>query len=393
MTGNSFGRIFRVTTSGESYGGAFRKDEKVPEELWGGLITIVDGVPPGLRITPEIVQGELDKRRPGLSRLSTPRKERDRVYLFSGIMEDYYTTGAPVGMLIPNSDISDEHLEEHRSKKDFVRPGQAAFTYAKKYGAYADWAGAGRASGRETASRVAAGAVGKVILDKLNIDVIAYVAESGGIRCHDLTYGQAKAGYGKHEINCPDYETSQRMARELVKLKKEGDSCGGVIEIIAKGVPAGLGEPVFDKLDATISHGLMSIGAVKGIEFGDGFRHGEYKGSQANDIPYFDPDTGKVRFRTNRAGGILGGISNGEEIRIRVAVKPTPTIFREQETIDMEKRENITHMFTSRSDPTILTRIYPVCEAMVRICLVDALFMRDAVKLTSLGIRGKWEDI
>jgi chorismate synthase len=177
MMGNTFGRLFRVTTSGESYGGGFRKDLDIPEELYGGLITIVDGVPPGITLTPELIQNELDKRKPGQSSLSTPRKEKDRVYIFSGVMENYLTTGAPVGIIIPNTDIDDVHIEQHRANKNFIRPGQAAYTYYKKYGQFADWAGAGRASGRETAARVAGGAIAKLILDKIGIDVIAFVTE------------------------------------------------------------------------------------------------------------------------------------------------------------------------------------------------------------------------
>jgi len=290
-------------------------------------------------------------------------------------MEDDISTGAPVGMLIPNSDIMDVHIEQHRANKYIMRPGQAAYTYYKKYGDYYDWAGAGRASGRETAARVAGGAIAKLILDKIGIDVIAYTAELHGIKAASLTYEEAKAGYRKNEINCPDMQVADKMIEEMMRIKAEGDSCGGVIEIIATGVPAGLGEPVFDKLSATIAHAIMSIGGIKGIEFGAGFEHARMKGSESNDTPYFDEETGRIRFRTNRAGGLLGGISNGEEIRIRAAVKPTPTIFKPQETVDIEKSKNVKHVFTSRSDPTILTRVYAVCEAMVRIALLDAIYM------------------
>jgi len=391
VIGNSFGRLFRITTSGESYGGGFRKLSDIPEQLRGGLITIIDGVPPGIRITPELIQEELDKRRPGLSKLSTPRKERDKVYLFSGVMEDYFTTGAPVGLIIPNSDIEDYHIEEHRRNKNYIRPGQAAYTYYKKYGQFADWAGAGRASGRETASRVAGGAVAKAILDAIGIDVIAYVIESHGIKCNPVTYEIAKANYRKNEINCPNLEKGQEMIDDLVKAKAEGDSCGGIVEVLVKGIPAGLGEPVFDKLDAVIAHGLMSIGGIKGIEFGDGFEHARMKGSQANDTPYYDEETGRVRFKTNKAGGILGGISNGEEIRLRVAIKPTPTIMMEQETVDIENLRSISHKFTSRSDPSICTRVYPVCEAMVRISLLDAILMTKAYRAVSCNIDPRWD--
>jgi chorismate synthase len=391
MMGNTFGRVFRITTSGESYSGGFRKSPKIPEELFGGLLVIVDGVPPGIEITSELIQEELDKRKPGTSSLHTPRKEADRVFVFSGVMEENLSTGAPVGMIIPNSDIEDIHIEQHRKNKDFIRPGQAAYTYYKKYGQFADWAGAGRASGRETAARVAGGAVAKAVLDKMGIDVIGYITESHGIKARLISYETAKKNYRKNELNCPDLEAAKEMIDDLLKVKAEGDSCGGVVEVIAKGVPAGLGEPVFDKLDATIAHGIMSIGGVKGIEFGEGFCFSRLKGSESNDTPYFDQSTGRINFKTNRAGGILGGISNGEEIRIRVAVKPTPTIMLEQKTVDVNKLCNVTYRFTSRSDPSLCPRIYPVCEAMVRIALLDAIIMGMGYRAISSEIDPKWD--
>ena len=376
MNGNSFGRIFRVTTSGESYSGGFRKGMSIPQHMRGGLIAIVDGVPPGLTITSEIIQIELNKRRPGQSELDTARGEKDRVYIFSGVMENDLTTGAPVGMIIPNTDIDDENIEKHRSYKNYIRPGQASYTYNCKYGKYADWLGAGRASGRETAARVAAGAVAKVLLEREGIDVIAYTIESHGIKAQSMTYESVKNNYRANEINCPDLVTAKTMISDLLEVKKQGDTCGGVIEIIAKGVPAGLGEPVFDKLSAMLSHGLMSIGAIKGIEFGEGFCLASMTGSQANDTPYYDTEKDKLYYKSNRMGGILGGISNGEEIRIKVAVKPTPTILKEQSTVDMNQKCNAQVSFATRNDPSILPRIYPVCEAMVRLTIADTLIMQ-----------------
>lgn len=390
MMGNTFGRMFRVTTCGESYAGGFRKNLNIPKELYGGLITIVDGVPPGIKLTADMIQQELDKRKPGQSELDSPRKEIDRVYIFSGVMEDDLTTGAPVGMVIPNVDIEDIHIEQYRSYKDIVRPGHAEYTFFKKYGEYADWVGAGRASGRETAARVAAGAVAKAILDPLGIDVIGFVTESNGIKAGPITYEMAKANYRKNELNCPDLEKAREMIEDILKVKQEGDTCGGVVEIIARGVPAGLGEPVFDKLSATIAHGIMSIGAIKGLEFGDGIEHARMRGSESNDRPYLDESTGRVRFRTNKAGGVLGGISNGEDIRIRVAVKATPTVSVPQETVDMEKMENVVLEPITRRDPSLLPRIYPVCEAMVRIAIVDALFMAKGYRALS-NISDKWD--
>lgn len=393
MQGNTFGRMFRITTCGESYSGGFRKNPAIPSELYGGQMVIVDGVPPGLKITAEIIQEELDKRRPGLSQLSTPRKEADRVYIFSGVMENDLSTGAPVGMIIPNSDIEDVHIQQHKQNREIIRPGQAAYTYFRKYGRYYDWAGAGRASARETVARVAGGAVAKLVLDTMGIDVIAFVTESHGIKAAPVTYETAKANYRKNELNCPDIVKAREMIDDLLKVKADGDSCGGVIEVIASGVPAGLGEPVFDKLSATIAHAVMSIGGVKGIEFGDGFEHARLKGSESNDTPYYDEETGRIRFRTNRAGGLLGGISNGEEIRLRIAAKPTPTILKPQATADMVKGENITHVFASRSDPTICTRLYPVCEAMVRIAILDAVYMEGGYRNAAMTVDSEWDSI
>lgn len=392
MIGNTFGRIFRVTTCGESYSGAFRKNADIPAELWGGLAVIVDGVPAGLRITADIIQEELNKRKPGKSKLATPRSEADRVYIFSGVMQDDRTTGAPVCMLIPSSDIGDYHIKQHSDNKDLLRPGQAAYTYYKKYGEHSDYLGAGRASARETAARVAGGAVAKIILDSMGIDVIAFTVESHGIKAGPFSYEAAKQNYRMNDINCPDVEAAELMTKDLLEVMKEGDSCGGAIEIIAKGVPAGLGEPVFDKLSATIAHGLMSIGGVKGIEFGDGFGVAAKKGSECNDTPYYDEETGRIRFKTNRAGGMLGGVSNGEEIRIRVAVKPTPTILKDQLTVNVATLEPTVHKFASRSDPSLVPRVYSICEAMVRMSLVDSIMMSASSKsLTDMSAR--WDSL
>lgn len=392
MVGNTFGRIFRVTTCGESYAGGFRKNLDIPKELYGGLMAIVDGVPPGIKLTAEFIQEEMDKRRPGQSDLDTPRQERDKVYIFSGVMEDDITTGAPVGLIISNAVVEDQHLQKHKSYKEVVRPGQAGYTFFKKYGQFADNIGAGRASGRETASRVAGGAVAKAVLDSMGIDVIAFISEIHGIKAGEITYELAKANYRKNELNCPDLDKAKEMMNELRRIKDEGDSCGGVVEIIARGVPAGLGEPVFDKLQATLAHAIMSIGAIKGIEFGDGFEHTKMKGSESNDTPYFD-ELGRVRFRTNHAGGILGGISNGEDLKIRVGVKATPTISIKQDTVNMYKKENIEVEFNTRNDPSVCPRIYPVCEAMVRIALLDAIYIAKGYRAVSQNIDPTWDNV
>ena len=392
MMGNTFGKMFRVTTCGESYSGGFRKNLNIPKELYGGLLTIVDGVPAGIKITAEDIQKELDKRKPRQSPLDSPRLEKDKAYIFSGVMENDLTTGAPVGIVIPNNDIEDIHIEQYREYKDLIRPGHAEYTFFKKYGDYSDWVGAGRASGRETVSRVAGGAVAKIILDKMGIDVIGYITESHGIKAKPVSYEMAKENYRKNELNCPDLEAASEMIEDILKVKAMGETCGGVIEVIAKGVPAGLGEPVFDKLEATIAHGLMSIGAVKGIEFGAGFNVSNMLGSESNDPAYLDKETGRVRFKTNNAGGFLGGISNGEEIRIRLAVKPTPTVSVEQDSVNVNKLKEEKLIPITRRDATILPRIYPVCEAMVRIAILDAIIMAKGYRAIT-DLDEKWDKI
>ncbi len=392
MMGNTFGRLFRVTTSGESYSGCFRKKPEIPKELYGGLLAIVDGVPAGIKITAEDIQAELDKRKPGQTPLDSPRVEKDRVYIFSGVMENDLSTGAPIGIVVPNNDIEDIHVGQYRDYKDIVRPGHAEYTFFKKYGEYSDWVGAGRASGRETVGRVAGGAVAKLVLDRMGIDVIAYTVESNGIKAKPLSYEEAKANYRANELNCPDLEAAPKMIKDILAVKAKGETCGGVVELVARGVPAGLGEPVFDKLEATIAHALMSIGAVKGIEFGAGFAFARMLGSESNDEAYVDPKTGRVAFYTNNAGGFLGGISNGDEIRIRLAIKPTPTVSVPQKTVNVEKMEDEVLSPITRRDASLLPRIYPVCEAMVRMALLDAILMERGYHAVE-GLDEKWDRI
>ncbi|OGV35344.1 MAG: chorismate synthase [Lentisphaerae bacterium GWF2_45_14] len=392
MFGNTFGRLFRITCCGESYSGGFRKNLPIPEQLYGGLMTIVDGVPAGIKITAEMVQAELNKRRPGQTPLDSPRKEKDLVYIFSGVMENDLSTGAPIGMIIPNVDIQDEHIQQYRDYKDEVRPGHAEYGFFKKYGEFADWVGAGRASGRETASRVAGGAIAKAVLNKMGIDIVAYTIESHGIKANPVTYEQARANYRKNEINCPDLDAAEKMIADVLKIKDMGETSGGVTEVIIKGVPAGLGEPVFDKINALLAHAICSIGAIKGIEFGAGFEHARMLGSESNDETYLDKATGRIRFKTNNSGGILGGISNGEEIRIRCAVKPTPTISITQDTVNVAEMKDVKLQPITRRDPTLLSRIYPVVEAMCCCTILDAVFMAEAYWKVS-KIDKKWLDI
>lgn len=358
MLGNTFGRIFRITTCGESYG--------------GGLAVIVDGVPAGLALTKDYVQKELDKRRPGQSPIDSPRLETDQVEIFAGMLEGF-TTGAPVGMIIYNVDTQQIHVEQYRQVKDVIRPGHAEHTFFVKYGKYADWCGAGRASGRETVGRVAGGAVAKYILEQEGIEVLAYTKESHGIKARDMSFEEIKANYRKNEINCPDIEAGKKMIEDVMKVRDSGDTAGGIVECIIRGVPAGLGEPVFDKLSADLAKGVMSIGAIKGMEFGSGFKCAGMTGHEWNDEPFLQ--NGKIRYKTNNAGGLLGGISNGEDIVIRCAVKATPTISIDQGSVNMVTMENAKLSAITRRDATLLPRIYPVIEAMCRCVVLDHLYM------------------
>jgi chorismate synthase len=348
MLGNTFGRVFRITTCGESYG--------------GGLAVIVDGVPAGMPLTDAMIQEELDKRKPGQSELDSPRKETDLAEIFAGIGQEGLTTGAPVGIIVYNVDKQPIHVEQYRKVKHLLRPGHAEYTFFVKYGEHYDWCGAGRASGRETVGRVAGGAVAKQILLREGIEVLAWVKESAGIKARDLTFEEVKANYRKNPLNCADLKVAEKMIARILEIKKEGDTCGGVVEVIARGVPPGLGEPVFDKLSATIAHGLMSIGAVKGIEIGAGFAAARLKGSECNDPPYIQK--GRVRFRTNN-----------EDLIIRIAVKPTPTISIEQDSVDKTVMKEAKLAAITRRDATICPRIYPVAEAMVRVAILDALYL------------------
>ncbi len=377
MLGNTFGRIFQITTCGESYG--WRESEA--GEGWGGaLLTIVNGVPPGMKLDLAMIQHELDKRRPGTSEIDSPRKETDRVEIVSGLCEGL-TTGAPVGLVIHNVDTQDVHVEQYRAVKDVIRPGHAELTFFYKYGEHADWCGAGRASGRETVGRVAGGAVAKQILGREGIEVLAQVVESRGIVGRSVSAGtmnfeEMKANYGKNPLKCGDLEAAERMLADLRAVREAGDTAGGAVEIVARGVPAGLGEPVFDKLRATIAHGLFSIGAITALEFGGGLAAARAMGSEWNDQPFVE--NGKVRFRTNRSGGFLGGMSNGEDLLMRAAVKPTPTISKEQDTVDMRTVEPKRLSAITRRDVTLLGRWCPVAEAMVACAILDALYMAAA---------------
>lgn len=358
MTGNTYGRLFRITTCGESYGGA--------------LAVICDGIPAGMTLSRDEIQAELDRRRPGTSPIDSPRLETDQCEVFSGVFEGK-TTGAPVGILIRNVDTEVEHIEQYRRVKDIIRPGHAEYTYRIKYDEHADWCGAGRASGRETAARVAAGALAKKILARDGIEVVGYVRELHGIKSREMSFEDIKANREKTEIRCPDLEAAEQMIQHALEVKGQGDTVGGVLEVIARNVPPGLGEPVFDKLKADLGKAVLSIPAVKGVEIGTGFGLAKLKGSEANDIPYLDGDV--IRFRTNHSGGIDGGISNGEDIVLRLVVKPTSTISIDQDSVNMATLQPAQFAATTRRDAQICGRAVPVAEAMVAVTLLDHLMV------------------
>lgn len=353
MSGNSFGRMFRITTFGESHGQA--------------VGVVVDGVPAGLELSEKDVQVELDRRRPGTSRMVTPRAEPDKVEILSGVFRGK-TLGTPIAMVVKNVAFEDEPYEVI---KDLPRPGHADLTYWLKYG-HVDYRGGGRASGRETVSRVAAGAIAKKILKSVGIDVLAHVVEIAGIGVDPdkLTLDEIRSA-DKNPIRCADRSAAEKMIKAIKKAQEEGDSVGGIVEVIALGVPGGLGVTVFDKLDADIAKALMSIGAVKGVEIGAGFRLAKMKGSKASDQFTIDPKTKKIVAITNNAGGILGGISTGMPIIARIAVKPTSSISKPQTTVNLKTMKEVTVRVKGKHDPCICPRIVPVAEAMLALVLAD----------------------
>lgn len=341
MAANSFGEIFRITTYGESHG--------------RGLGVVIDGCPPLIHLGPEDFVKDMARRRPGENIGDSPRRERDVVEILSGVFEGK-TTGTPLSLLIRNRDVDSRPYE---ILKELFRPGHADYTYFKKYGHY-DHRGGGRSSARETAARVAAGVVAKKIIEPLGVKVAGFTLELGGIKAGIIKLEEIE----KNALYCPDPIAARRMKEALARAKKRGDSLGGVVEIRITGCPAGLGEPVFDKLDADIAKAVMSVGAVKGIEIGAGFEAARLTGWSNNDP--IDPSG----FRTNRAGGILGGISNGEEIVLRAAVKPIPSISLEQDTVDRSGRPAKLSL-SGRFDTSAVPRIVPVLEAMVSIVIAD----------------------
>ncbi len=360
MAGNSFGTIFKVTTFGESHGKA--------------IGVIIDGCPPNINIDEDFIQSELDKRRPGQSKITTQRKESDTAQILSGVFEGK-STGTPIAILIPNED---QRSKDYSHIADKYRPSHADYTYQQKYG-IRDYRGGGRSSARETAARVAAGAVAKLFLNQYGIEIFAHVSAVGKINAPNLTHDNLGELLSLRESNiarCADPATAQEMISLIDQVRKDGDTIGGQVATIVRNVPVGLGDPVFDKLHADLGKAMLSINAVHGFEYGSGFSGSEMRGSQHNDI--FIKEGDKVRTMTNFSGGIQGGISNGMDITFRTAFKPVATIMRDQDTLN-EQGENTSISGKGRHDPCVVTRAVIIVEAMTALTIADHLLRNKAV--------------
>ncbi len=352
MPGNTFGQCFRITTFGESHGPF--------------IGVVIEGVQPNIPIDVEQIYAELCRRRPGQSGWVTQRQEQDRPWIISGIFEGK-TTGTPICILIKNQDA---RPKDYRHLARILRPGHAGFSYLQKYGIY-DYRGGGRASGRETAARVAAGAIAKQMLARHGITITGFVRQIGTIRAEEVIPDYIE----RNPLRAPNPEAASAMEATVAAIRDAGDSIGGIVEIWIDGCPPGLGEPVFEKLEADLGAALLSIGAVKGVEFGEGFAAAVQRGSEHNDPWTFDPETQQFRMVTNHAGGILGGISTGNRIVIRLAVKPPSSIQKPQQTVDLAGKP-VTFQTGGRHDPCICPRIVPVAEAMVALVLIDHLLIQ-----------------
>lgn len=356
--GSTFGALFRISTWGESHGPS--------------VGVVVDGCPPRLELAAEDIQVELDRRRPGQSKIVTQRKEADEVEILSGVM-DGLTLGTPIGLIVRNSDQRSRDYDEMRTK---YRPSHADFAYQQKFGIRA-WSGGGRASARETVGRVAAGAIAQKILRAGGIEIVAFVEKiyslSAAVDLATVTRAQVE----ENIVRCPDADAAERMITLIEEVRKDGDSVGGVIGCVVRGVPAGWGDPVFDKLEADLAKGVMSLPACKGFEIGGGFGITDFKGTEVNDEFEAD-DLRRVHTRSNNSGGIQGGISNGMPITFRAAFKPTATVMHEMHTVTVE-HENTTLQGRGRHDPCVLPRAVPIVEAMVALVLVDHMLRQRAI--------------
>ena len=357
---NSFGNIFRLTSFGESHGAAI-----------GGVI---DGMPAGIAIDLDAVQRELDRRRPGQSAIVTARNEKDRVRILSGIFEGV-TTGTSIGFIIENEN---QHSADYGNIKDAFRPSHADYTYTTKYG-LRDYRGGGRSSARETAARVVAGAFARQALAQLGIDLYAYTSQVGEIALSRDYRLYSRDAIDTNAVRCPDATKAAEMEQLIKQVKGEGDTIGGIITGVITGVPVGLGEPVFGKLHAMLGAAMLSINAVKGFEYGDGFDFATRRGSEVNDA-FITDDAGHVSTATNHSGGIQGGISNGEDIIFRVAFKPVATLLRDVNTIDKDGN-SITLKARGRHDPCVLPRAVPIVEAMAAMVILDAYLLNKTTRL------------
>ncbi len=360
MAGSTFGNIFRITTWGESHGKA--------------LGVVIDGCPAGLSLSEEDIQPYLDRRKPGQTSISTPRKESDQVEILSGVFQGK-TTGTPISLMVPNTS---QKSSDYSQIASCYRPGHGDYTFDAKYG-FRDYTGGGRSSGRETIGRVAAGAIAMKILNQMGIYVTAYTKSIGPISA-DMTCFDREAIL-KTATCMPDYNADRLALAYLKECMENKDSSGGVIECIADGLPAGIGDPVFEKLDANLAKALMSIGAVKAVEIGDGIEVSNATGSHNNDA--FRSVNGKITKKTNHAGGILGGISDGSRLIVRAHIKPTPSIFSPQETVN-QNMENIEIAIKGRHDPVIVPRAVVVVEAMTALTLLDECMLNMTAKLSYL---------
>lgn len=357
--GNSFGKIFKISTFGESHG--------------LGLGVVIEGCPAGLEIDEAFIVQEMQRRKPGQSKITTQRKEEDEFQILSGVFEGK-TTGTPIGMVIMNTD---QKSKDYGHISDKFRPSHADYTYFEKYGTR-DYRGGGRSSARETAARVAAGAIAKLLLKHYGISIQAYVSQVGDLTLNAPYKTLNLALAEENIVRCPDPEMAEHMISLIDEVRKSRDTIGGVVSCVAMGVPPGLGEPVFDRLHAELGKAMLSINAVKGFEYGSGFEGVKMRGSEHNDAFYQEGD--RVRTRTNHSGGIQGGISNGEDIYFKVAFKPVATIMIDQESVN-EGRESVTVSGKGRHDPCVVPRAVPIVEAMAALVLADYLLISRTNKL------------
>lgn len=351
---NTFGTIYRLTSFGESHG--------------PGIGGVIDGCPAGIELDMTFIQQELNRRKPGQSRITTPRKEDDEVQFLSGIYEGK-TTGTPIGFMIWNKN---QHSQDYDNMKTVFRPSHADYTYQTKYG-IRDPRGGGRSSARETIARCVAGAIAKLALRKYGIQIQAFTSQVGPIKLEKSYLEYDLSLTEQTDVRCPDPATAAEMEALIAEIKAQGDTVGGVITCVSKGVPVGLGEPVFGKLHAALGHAMLTINAVKGFEYGDGFEAAFYRGSQRNDRFY--NDNGQINTHTNHSGGVQGGISNGQDIYFRVAFKSVATILMEQETVNMEGEDTILKA-RGRHDPCVLPRAVPIVESMTAMTLLDYLLIQ-----------------